>query len=102
MDNVFLRLFALQIKHTIMTQINVLVTLGIIKIQIIQLIASRKLFVIVPLQTGFILQMSVYVKQIQVVGFIQLILITQLNVLLTKKYNVVIDIPNIVLAPTVV
>ena len=98
----FLRLFALQIKHTIMTQINVLVTLGIIKIQIIQLIASRKLFVIVPLQTGFILQMSVYVKQIQVVGFIQLILITQLNVLLTKKYNVVIDIPNIVLAPTVV
>ena len=98
----FLSLFALQIKHTIMTQINVLVTLGIIKIQIIQLIASRKLFVIVPLQTGFILQMSVYVKQIQVVGFIQLILITQLNVLLTKKYNVVIDIPNIVLAPTVV
>jgi hypothetical protein len=85
-----------------MQQINVLVTLGIIKIQIIQLIASRKLFVIVPLQTGFILQMSVYVKQIQVVGFIQLILITQLNVLLTKKYNVVIDIPNIVLAPTVV
>ena len=98
----FLRLFALQIKHTIMTQINVLVTLGIIKIQIIQLIASRKLFVIVPLQTGFILQMSAYVKRIQVVGFIQLILKTQLNVLLTKKYNVVIDIPNIVLAPTVV
>jgi len=85
-----------------MQQINVLVTLGIIKIQIIQLIASRKLFVIIPLQTGFILQMSVYVKQIQVVGFIQLILKTQLNVLLTKKYNVVIDIPYIVLAPTVV
>jgi hypothetical protein len=85
-----------------MQQINVLVTLGIIKIQIIQLIASRKLFVIIPLQTGFILQMSVYVKQIQVVGFIQLILKTQLNVLLTNKYNVVIDIPNIVLAPTVV
>jgi hypothetical protein len=85
-----------------MQQINVLVTLGIIKIQIIQLFASRKLFVIIPLQTGFILQMSVYVKQIQVVGFIQLILKTQLNVLLTNKYNVVIDIPNIVLAPTVV
>ena len=98
----FLSLFALQIKHTIMQQINVLVTLGIIKIQIIQLIASRKLFVIIPLQTGFILQMCAYVKRIQVVGFIQLILKTQLNVLLTKKYNVVIDIPNIVLAPTVV
>ena len=69
----FLRLFALQIKHTIMTQINVLVTLGIIKIQIIQLIASIKLSVIQALHSGIHIQIHANVNQM-VIGFIQLIL----------------------------